>query len=275
MKYKTILILLFFSLLSCEKIISKKTNDNISVKTIEKKVNSQNIVPIFIGLSPNMSDEVFDEKIKKLNEDGKLVDGEFVITVKNKNYPFQVLKTNNSIRLKYSTQETKAFENVSYAISENYLSIYKNKKNDIIEIFDLKYKLNKTQIPTNIYLPIYHLEKENYKLYKDQLKSILVGYTMIGGIYPSLEEREIEKRKKEEKVSDDPLANIGDFIRSEKSNYAQFGMEIEINYYENTEMERILKKMLDESSEVKNAEDKIFKKEKSQKNSAKNNINEL
>ena len=270
--YLILLICLFF--INC-KNKENEINTNINNEVLNKSVETE-FKPIFIGLSPKMSDEAFSNEIDKLNKEHKLIDSKFPLTIGNDDYLFDLQKINNSIRLKYSTQETKSFENVNYQISDKYLEIYNLKKDNLLKVFNSKYKLNDYQIPTNINLDSYNLKKEHYKLYKDNDKSILVGYSIIGDRYPSQKEREIIKQKKNEKISDNPLENIGDHISNhETSNYAVFGIEIEINYYHKEEIDNILNEIKNESNAIKIRDEKIKRNDLKEKSSAKSNLKEL
>lgn len=270
-------LLLSFSLLLVNCKNSNKEvlqNDSFSDTIIKPEMITYN--PIFIGLSPKMSDEEFTLQIQKLNDENKLVDKKFPLTIGKDNYLFEIIKKVNSITLKYSEQESESFNDVNYEISDNHLAFYNDKKATLIDIFNSKYKLSQKQIPENINLENYFLEKDNYSRYEDEEKTILVGYRIIGDRYPSLQERQRIEREKKEKTPKHPLENIGDFIPTEKSNsYALFGIEVEINYYHKNDFESIFNSMQIESKKNTENENRINKTEKERKNNSKSNINEL
>lgn len=270
-------------LLSCITIINCKKIENETQEELNNDINNYysseeeiEFTSIFIGLSPKMSDKTFSEAITKLNNENKLIDNKFPVIVENENYLFSIQKTRNSIKLNYSKQETKSSENINYEISDKYLRKYNSEKDKFIKVFDSKYSLSEVQLPKNILLQNYDLNKEYYRLYKDLEKSILLGFSVIGDKYPSKEEIMIAEQEKRKKTPDHPLENVGDFIINEQNdNYVIFGIEIEINYYHNDEMENLLFRMKNESDKIKENEDETLKNDLHKVKIAKKNLNEL
>ena len=261
-------------LVNCKEPTSENNDEN-SVSNTKNQTFETELKPIFIGLSPKMSDEAFDSEINKLNTENKLVNNKFPLKLDEEFISFDIFKKINSITLVYSTQESKSFENISYQISDRYLKKYNHKKEELFKIFDSKYKIHKIQIPKNINLTNYGLQKDSYRLYQDDEKSILLGYTIIGERYPSKQKFEYEKQINNKKTDEHPLENLGKFISSESNNYAVFGIEIEINYFHNDKMESLLMNMLKESNTIKKLKKESEKKESENEKTAKNNIHEL
>ena len=78
------LFCLSYFLLSCEKkedVINKTIKSTINTK--EEKNPKSDLKPLFLGLSPNMSDEEFQRKIKQLNGEGILENSNFDIEKRN------------------------------------------------------------------------------------------------------------------------------------------------------------------------------------------------
>lgn len=269
-----ILSTIILLLVNC-KDFNSENNDENSIRNTTTQTFETDFKPIFIGLSPKMSDEAFDLGIDKLNTENKLVNNKFPLKFGEELISFDIFKKDNSITLAYSTQESKTFENISYQISDKYLKKYNHKKEVLFKIFDSKYKLHKIQIPNNINLTNYGLQKNSYKLYQDDEKSILVGYTIIGERYPSQQELEYEKQISKKNTDEHPLENLGEFTSPKSNNYAVFGIEMEINYFHNDKMENLLMYMLKESNTINNLKKESEKKESETEINAKNNIHEL
>jgi hypothetical protein len=274
---KIILLILCIPFSNCmqKPNIESSINNYDTIKPeIKKDIADLHVNPIFLSLSPRMSDEAFSNEIRKLNIEEKLSDNKFIVNNKNVNYSFNIEKTNNSIRLKYSDEETKSIQNLNYKKSENYLNKYIDRKDILMQIFDSKYELGKIQLPQNIVLNNYGFSKENYKLFVNDNKYIIVGYTILGSKIPNQQEKEIEEKK---------LKNLNELFyymaqaenSRELKNHVVFGYEFEINYFHKEDIEQILKSMKKESDEVIKAKNKVAKKEIKRLNNINSNIKEL
>ncbi len=221
------------------KIITTDSKEN---KKVVIEQNDKEFKAIFIGLSPKMTDEVFLNEIEKLNSNGKLENSKFVLYVNNETLYFEIQKLSNSIRLNYSDIQSKYIPNLSYEKSDKYLNEINIKKDNLIKIFQSKYKSNIIEIPTDLNLDKYGLEMEKYLLFRDTDKSVLLGYTVLGSRVPSPSEREEYYNKLVEENPDDPLAAVGRFVKSDIE-YVDFGLEIEINYYHNEDLNSLLENL--------------------------------
>lgn len=271
MDRKLIFIGILFISSSCEQS-DKINNENktiispySNVKVLEEKTSHS---PLFLGLSPHMNDDEFDNRIKQLQEKGNLDGYNFSIN----NVNFLVKKTKNSIRLDLVETESYSPNNINYQKSENLLLKYKSKKDKILNVYSSKYKRNNVQLPNNIDLTNFKLNKEKYILFKDDAKYILFGYSLPGAIYPSEQERkdaEDAQPKREKLFGEDTFSSGNEIV------HYDFGLEIQIDYIDKKDMDKMIDLMIKESQE-KNVKHRTSEKEKSRKNAVKvNNINEI
>ena len=269
-------ILVSLAFVSCRKSNEDAINHNQQIAPAKAK-NIINHSPLFLGLSPNMTEYEFSKEIDKLDSQSKLSGDRFIIPVNKEDFYFEVKKTENTIRLSYSDQTTKAIENVSYKISDDYLKHYENSVNDFLKIFDSKYDGKNMIMPTNVYLLNYGLKNVNYRIFQDSSKTVLIGYKINGLRYPSPSEQEYENSKKSKKIPDSSLENIGDFINTgkEHSNFVSFGLEVDVDYYYNEEFNKLFQRIKSDSNLEKKNEIIKKQKETESKNVTKNNIKEL
>ncbi len=258
-KFCPILFLIYCS--KNEQFINNIDKDSIT------NINKGNYSPVFLGLSPNMTDKEYDLQIKKLNKDGILEGNDFTINDNNKLYVFNVSKTSKSIRLEFNdfvTVITTPNENVSQESNSN----YELEKNQIQKVFNKKYKKANIQLPENIDFAKFDFTLNNYTLYKDSDKYVLLGYSM-----PDVNTNNVvgkSRNSKDEKLfgSDVMTAKSNEFVSYE------YGLKIQIDYLEIDDMNKILKQInLEINNEVENkkrqSEIKV-KREQSHKNNIKN-----
>jgi hypothetical protein len=271
----TLAILIILTFTGCKKSNDDLKNNETEIAPLETK-SIKNHHPIFLGLSPYMTETEFSNEINNLNSQSKLNGSRFIVQMDNKDYYFEVKKTANTIKLIYSDQTSKAIQNVSYKISEGYLQLYQSRMNDFLKIFDSKYD-KKIIMPTNIHLSNYGLSKENYQIFRDSSKTVLIGYKLNGYRYPSPSEREYENSKKEKEIPDGILDNIGEQMDrgKERSNFVVFGLDVEIDYYYNEEFDELFKKIKTDSDIEKKNELMEKQKEIEIKKVSKNNVKEL
>jgi hypothetical protein len=275
MLHKYSLFLLSFLCFNCK----NTENDIITYDSLEsktKELKEDETKPIFLGLSPKMKNDVFLEEIEKLNNNGKLENGNFILPLNNKNLEFKLQKTNNSIKLVCTHFKSKYREYLCYQESDKYLNEFNNKAQNLIDLFKKKYKSNPIKIPNDFKQPLYKydLRKDNYLLFKDTVKSVLIGYSIIGYRVPSPSERKAEYEKLKSDNPDNPI--IGIEINSiESSKFVDFGLEIEINYYYNDELELILQSINKEHEIFKKAALENEKRYLEKQNNKKNNLEEI
>ncbi len=250
MKKIFLIILITYSFTNCKNI----SEELKVIENLNEENKTENHSPLFLGLTPSMSDYKFSEEIKNLNKINKLDNGRFIIPIKNEEFYFEVQKTKNTIRLNCKNQDSIAIENLSYQISEEYLEKYNREINNIIEVFDKKYNGQKLIMPTNISLLNYGLQNDYYKIFQDSSKTVLIGYKKIGYKHPSPSERKAEDNKIKKKNPYDPLESIGEIIDGQKdsSNFVVFGFEMDIDYYYNKEFNKIFKAIQIESKNNNN-----------------------
>lgn len=221
--------------------------ENSTVKHAPDEISNKNShQPLFLGLSPYMQETEFDRQINKLNEKGSL-DG-YIFPIKLNTYyaEFLISKTSNSIKLTFEAYETKTPFTTNRRMSEDIFSKYNTIKNEVLGLYTAKYKKNNLQLPTNINFEKYNLTKENYLLFKDDNKYILLGYTMNGGSYPSLEEK--KEKERESGLDKDAGYMTMDLLTYNPSEVQyKFGCEIEVDYYPQKDLEKIIEKMNEES----------------------------
>lgn len=87
-------ILIVFTIISCKK-------DNVKTTRSHQNDEIQKHEPIFLGLSPKMSNESYDKEIKKLNSEGTLTENEFPLIIDNEEFYFKIQKKDNYILLYY------------------------------------------------------------------------------------------------------------------------------------------------------------------------------
>ena len=200
-------------------------NNRQDKSKIPLKKEKKTYQPVFLGLSPNMSENEFSTRIKELNKNGKLQDSKFPLLVDGQEFLFEINKRQNSIKLSYSEE---------YSVQEKYNLLYEkfNKefsekgiwfdkcKNNFLKILNKKYKLNELQIPPKIDLEKIGLEYCNdYKIFVDQNKYILFG-TKYYGLKDPLISMGLKHNKEEERKS-----VIGNIVSTHN-----YGMKIFIYY---------------------------------------------
>lgn len=227
------LSLIFYSFISCQYIEDRLSEE----ESVEKEY-----APLFLGLSHKMTEIEFRDEITNLNSLGKLSEDKFYIPIKDDNLYFKVHRTKNSIRLSYSVLSSVSPKNISYELSEKYISANYKQVSDLIEIFDSKYKEGKYTLPTNINLTNYGLNKTYYRVYQDSSKTVLFGYDINETVYPS-------PRELEEEISNasflDNMARHSNNVDEDENCY--FGFIILIDYFYKEDFNKLLKKMKSDS----------------------------
>lgn len=252
MKSKLIkIICLIFLFSSCN---NRQDKSKIPLKKEKKTYQS-----IFLGLSPNMSENEFSTKIKELNKNGKLEDGKFPLLVDGQEFLFEINKRQNSIKLSYS--EEYSVQEKHYLLYEKFDKEFSKKgiwfdkcKNNFFKILNKKYKLNKLQIPSKIDLEKIGLEYcDDYKIFVDQNKYILFG-TKFYGLKDPIISMGFKHNKEEEEKS-----VIGNMVSTH-----DYGMKIFI-YYIPVEKYQELKKRIIKEIKLKEYREKSYRNKQKEK----------
>lgn len=232
-------------------LLSSCNNTQNKSKVPLKKEN-RTYQPVFLGLSPNMSENEFSTKIKELNKNGKLEDSEFPLFVDGKEFLFEINKKHNSIKLKYSDKYSVEKKYKSHLFYKKFNKEFSDKrvrynscKNNFLKILNKKYKLNEFQVPLNIDLEKIHLDWcDEYKIFVDKNKYIIFG-TYIYGLEDPL--------RKEE----DPLEILDNIIGTH-----DYGMDILIYYIPVENYQEFKNKIIKETKLKEYRENTESKKQK-------------
>lgn len=262
--YRKFVILLTFLLIACQKSENKKIPDSENQKTTLTKQK-----PLFLSLFPEMSNIDFKNQIKKLNSQGILTESKFPMIINNNEYNFEILKKPNSIVLYYDDYINDKNSSDDYVVikkHEKYGKLFNSKINEILSLFDKKYSLYEFQIPENLDLRELNLSSEDYRIYNDNDKFIIIGYSNITFASPKDIEEMFGIKPNEEKTG---MGKAYDQMASRED--LKFDLEININYYRKEEFLVILKKIkkiyADYESEIE--KDKLINENK---NNNKNRI---
>ena len=217
-------------------------------KTISNSSNSagasKNYKPLFLGLSPEMSDVEYQNQIKLLNQRGTLHNSVFTIE-SNENFPdFYVKKEHNSIRLWYKNFTKYNNDELSSEFSKELVEEYTLTKNEILKVYSKKYDKNDWQFPEGTYLPSYNFPQEDYIILKDSDKYIVIGYSLKGFIYKTREQRIAEDIAMGKDVN--PVDPIYGTFRYEH----EFGLGVDIDYFDKKILEQLVNEMKKENEEL-------------------------
>ncbi|WP_243471287.1 hypothetical protein [Winogradskyella sp. MH6] len=278
-----LLMLIFFGCInSKENDISNPKNQK-KEKQFESKIEYQ---PIFLNLNPNMNNSRFNEELSQ-----SLPNKKFVLPIDKYNFEFSVKKKSNKIVLEYNNIKTLVFTPKFGDDAENrYLKFIEKEpieKNaviikELITLFSNKYSKQLRELPllknqkgeyfnnlngllSERSIQNYDFKKENYLIFQDSIKTVIVGYT--NAEYPEkLSGKALEKItyqiKTKEKEPLNPIISIEEvnqyFREFEKLSpykqalkstdfedqiYREQGLSLEINYMINSDFELLVKKM--------------------------------
>lgn len=250
----SILVSLFILLSSCN-------NKNNSVKnstnsTIKKHNNYKSL---FLGLSPQMSDKEFSNKIVELNKSGKLENNKFPLLIDGEEFLFEINKKHNSIKLSFKDEYTlqkKCKSSLFFKQNrKEFLSkrIKFNKyKISFINILKKKYSLNKFQFPKNFNFDKIGLECYedcSYTIFVDKDKYVVFG-TSIYGLedYYILTGNKYNEETEKENVFDKLITNHN------------YGISIFIHYFSIQEFDKLYKEELTLEKKYKKYEDNKIQK---------------
>lgn len=293
----TFAILLLFSFLSC--VNDKKRDIPNSNSQIESEIEYE---PIFLNLSPSMTDINFEKKLKSSVPNGK-----FLIPINKYNFEFNIEKYSDRIILEYNQIKTLQFPDKFGKNAERRYSDFIKKDpseeiliDDFVKIFKKKYSTQIKELPllknkrgeyfNNQPLPWaertlrnYDFNQENYLIFQDSIKTVLVGYTILdyprtldnealeaitfkvkkSNIKSSYEESDksidlykllIDEIKEQEKLT--PYQRALQKTSFENPITIKKGFSLEINYIHNSDF-AILKKRIDNANQEFNNKLKI------------------
>ena len=209
------LSLLIFSFISCK---NKESTENIIREEHQ---------PLFIGLSPKMTDNEFEEEISNLNHEKKLDSGDFIIPINNKTYKFKVSKTGKTVRLLCTEYHTMYVKNFDINIAEERISDAETIISEIIKIFEEKYGDSKIRFPVGAPFLDYKMNSEYYNIYQDSYKTVLMGYDIYDTRDPT--------PSSEERFAD--VAVDGENSKRE----IDHGFRVIIDYYYNEDFDKLFK----------------------------------
>ena len=222
MKLRIILLFTLFTICACNNSTEKKVESSKSLH--KEKTPNNNHKPLFLGLSPYMSDRDFEKQIGKLERQGDLREGLFYLDAKvGFDFTFAIHKTNYSIRLWTRGGFQRHFDTLDgwrKLISEN-----EDTKDDLLEMYSKKYKRSKIQLPNNFRSTSFGINNKSYTLFEDDEKYVLIGYT----ISPSIEEVKKKFSKTEHSLN----------IETNRNEFEEF-LEIQIDYFERDVLDNIL-----------------------------------
>jgi len=193
---QTLVILIILVFFNCTNV--KKNNiPTPELQKLEKQLKAKSkYQPIFLNLSPKMSDFQFEQELKKSSQNKKIT-----IPINNYNFEFSIIKSSNRVILEYNDIKTLIFTNKYGENAEkNYLDFIKKDpfEEDLIKsfinLFKNKYSIEIKQLPisknqhgeyyNNQIQPYserdlydYGFKEENYLIFKDSIKTVLIGYT--------------------------------------------------------------------------------------------------
>jgi len=180
---------------------TKKVSGSNSIEN-QHSYKKENYKPLFLTLNPKMPNDLFQYELENLHSDKK-----FIIPINNRNLPFHIEKGENRITLKFSNIQTKNFPDKFGEDAEFRFQIFinneKSKANgekmiaDLIKIFQKKYPEKIENLPLvknkngeyynslseiyndlkGIQLIDFNFEKENYLIFQDSIKTVLIGFS--------------------------------------------------------------------------------------------------
>lgn len=314
----------FLFVLSSTLLIGCSDNNKTKIPKVADNIKKENeFVPIFLSLNPNMDDSQFYEKIIDEVKLGNLSnEKKFILPVKKNpifNYDstqtidldLSVLKKNiiKSIRLYGKYEYEVNWKNLNQDNAHKYIDNNKLMINEIIKYYEKKYvKIPYIFIPKKTIETMnlingqtqiivnepgnsdkgfrdYGLYEKKYVFFKDSVKTIIIGYTIIGKDYDFVslnffDEYEYQNLRKEhlklkEKNKKTKELSIDEFLKKDLSDDERrllflnhqmdlfidqhnlsknnYGFKITIDYIENNDFEQLQNKMKQDSVDFFNS----------------------
>lgn len=220
-----------------------------------------NRLPLFMGLSSDMTDKEFEDEIKNLNSSNKLQSGNFVVKIEGDKFWFTVSKDENSISL-FADNRT----NFTYADYDEYIKRKKNADSrfkEIIKKIENKYKNIKNESLTNMFYDDNRIAGRKSGVYRDLSKTISIRFNFHTDDYES-----------EQDIKD----NYEYFYTDEKGRIVRSSTEdisINISYYYNDDFDKILKEKIDDKVFSEQNEIEELKRKEEKEKVLENNLKDL
>jgi hypothetical protein len=278
--FRIIILFVFFSCTNGKKNKIPVSDNKKSETPFGAKNDYQ---PIFLKLSPEMSDFQFEQEVNR-----SIPNKKFTIPLNNYSFDFDITKKSNRIVLDYNDIRTLVFTpEFGENAEKRYLDFIKKEpieKNEIlikdfIYLFKNKYSKQINELPllknqkeeyynntSGFYIERniqnYGFEKENYLIFQDSIKTVIIGYT--NAEYPKkLDKKALEKitytyetsgRKSlspimsVEEIEElyKELLELTDF---EESISRKQGLSFQINYMPNADFEYLKKRIIKSNNE--------------------------
>ncbi len=310
-----LLIILFFGCTNGKNNNTTNTDFQQTDKFFEQKIEYE---PIFINLSPNMSDFQFEQELKRSTPNKK-----FTISLNNYKFDFDITKYSNRIVLDYNDIKTLIFTPKFGEDAEKRYMDFINKEpieqNEIlikkfINLFKNKYPKQIEQLPlsknqigeyynnqkgnfTERNLLNYKFKKENYLIFQDSIKTVIIGYT--NAEYPrKLDKKDLELITYTSQISESISRNSMESVENIRNYFKEYGklspynqalkltgfeeqisrkkgLSLEINYMHNLDFEfltNMIYKANNEFNDKLKQEDSLRKIKQKKENSNLNKI---
>jgi len=270
------ILLLSFSFINCITSDSKRKDTPKNTNNIGSVKNK--VIPIFNGLSPKMSYKEFKEVIQSKPLNDPIRNDEFTIPINDDYLTFKISKEKEKIILNYSNvikyhkidfppERLEKYLNEDNLLINKLLKIYK-KKYPINVAFELPFKKSEIDIymkddylydngTKKVSLLDYGYNKDNYKFFRDSIKTVMVGFNIINYRIP-ISYDELKKSFQESTLSNTinrpfKINYDSNHNDSEQLNHEiKIGVEIEIQYYHNSDFDIIKEKINQDFRKFKN-----------------------
>tara|TARA_R110001599_G_scaffold215998_5_gene414273 strand:+ start:31 stop:984 length:954 start_codon:yes stop_codon:yes gene_type:complete len=285
-------IIIIFIFFSCTNGKKNNVPDSDNQKSENQFGAENDYQPIFLKLSPQMSDFQFEQEVSH-----SIPNKKFTIPLYNYNFDFDVTKKSNRIVLDYNDIRTLVFtpkfgdnaekryldfikkepiEKNEILIKE-FIILFKNKYSKQINDLPLlknqkgEYYNNPNGISAVRNLHNYGFEKENYLIFQDSIKTVIIGYT--NAEYPQkLDKKALEKITYTSETSDRESLNPIMSVEEIREHFKEFdklspykqaleltdfeeqisrkkGLSFEINYMPNSDFEYLKKRIIKSNKE--------------------------
>lgn len=245
------LIIILLSI-SCKKTNEKSNNEQPIIKksSNQKDLNKKNKTPLFLSLSPNMTDKEFDYEIENLNISGELDKGRFIIKSGDDQFSFNVERAEDYIYL--HTHKPSNFNYINYKEYRNGTDQNYNRFIKFVDKIKNNFYERKNEVLTNQYVKAWNKQDLNIEIYADSSETILIHYNINYDEYDS--EQDIKEKYKTFHTNEN-----GNIVRS---NMFIFTMLIQYHYTKsfNKMLEDKIRKNIKDAENVSN--DFKIKKEK-------------
>lgn len=222
---------------------NEQNTDKVGANSANKIVQNKQYKSIFLGLNPEMSNLEYEQQIKRLNQKGNLQGSIFSLQSEENLPDFYVNKEHNSIRLWFKNYTTYSIDELNSEFSKELVEEHTSTKNEILKLYSKKYVKNDWQLPEGPFRSEYNFPQKDYIIFKDADKYIVIGYTLKGFIYKSREQRIAADIAAGKNVN--PYDPIYGTFKYEH----EFGLGVDIDYFDKKILEQLVDKMKKEKEE--------------------------